>query len=276
MTFAAKESSRAAGRPVALYSIRFGPEAGSVLRFTNVGTPITFESNVYQPLAITHSNVTSSGDLDKANVRVTAPENSTLGDLYRSEPPSNVVSIVIYQGHVGDSDFKVGFAGRILSGLFDDNDIECDCEPIVTSMRRVGLTRDYQYSCPLVLYGPGCRANKAAATTTAVVTSVSSAFVTLPSTWAAGGMKDKYIGGIAQWVSTSGRTERRSISGRGGDVLRLSSLAEGLVGGATITLILGCNHQVYDCEFVHNNIQNYGGQPAIPLKNPTGITNNYY
>jgi hypothetical protein len=40
-------------------------------------------------------------------------------------------------------------------------------------------------------------------------------------------------------------------------------------------VVLGCNHQAYaeeggDCQPLHDNIVNYGGDRWIPLKNPIG------
>jgi hypothetical protein len=88
--------------------------------------------------------------------------------------------------------------------------------------------------------------------------------------------KNKYIGGIAEWMVADGRIERRSIVRRNGDVLTFAADARGLLPGGTVSLVLGCDHTMDDCRQVHNNILNFGGQPEIPLTNPVGITNNYY
>lgn len=276
MTFDARERSRATGHPINLYDIRYGPESGSIKYYTNLATAFTFNSKTYEPLAIRHSDVVSSGNLDKTTLDLEVPESSFLADLYGAEPPSSVVSVIIRQGHVDDLDFKVCWAGRVLGATYRETLLVLECEPISSSLRRTGLTRNYQYACPLVLYGSQCRASKAAATTVVTITSIDGPLVTLPAGWAAENLRDKFVGGIAQWTRADGRVERRGIVKRNLDVLTLSNLATDLAAGKSLTLILGCNHLQSDCANVHNNILNFGGQPAIPLKNPVGITNNFY
>lgn len=278
MTFSSREGSRSSGQPFHLYHFKIGSADADVLRFTNAGQATTFSDDLYTPLAISHGDVVSAGNLDKASLTITVPDTGALADLYKDQPPSYVVTLIVYQGHLGDADIKVCWAGRVLNSSFRDEErqLDLECEPIVGSLRRTGLSRDYQYACPLALYGPKCRANKAAATFVGAVTSVNGPFVTLPGTWAPTGKKDKFVGGMAEWLNAGGRTERRAIIGRVGDVVQLSSFPTDLAGGTSISLILGCSHTMDDCRDVHNNILNFGGQPQIPLKNPVGITNNYY
>jgi hypothetical protein len=274
MTFSANEASRNAARPLHLYEFVFS-DGSATIRYTNVAQGWWQGGNEYLPLAITHGEIVASGDLDKSTFEVVAPEDSTIAAAFAQGGGSNVVTLILRQGHVTEDDFKVAWSGTVLGATFGDNDVTLSCEPVTVSMRRTGLTRDYQFSCPLTLYGNKCRVVKATATSTATVTSVDGAMVTLPAAWAATDLKDKHIGGIAEWT-VAGRIERRSIINHAADVLTLGSAATDLAAAATITLILGCNHQLSDCENLHNNIQNFGGQPEIPLKNPIGITNSYY
>lgn len=279
MTFAARETSRLNGRPFHLYTFKVGDSLE--LRFTNLATPFTHgldqngQPAIYNPLAISHGEIVASGNLDKTTMPVRLPESGAVPDLYRDEQPSDVVALIIRQGHAGDADFKVCFTGRVLGASYEEADMVLECEPISSSLRRPGLTREYQYTCPLVLYGDQCRASKVAATKTVNPTEVNGPQVTLPTNWAAADRKDKYVGGIAEWTDPSGRRARRGIIRRDGDVLTLSA-AGSLVTGMPLTLVLGCNKTMDDCRGVHANILNFGGQPAIPLVNPTGITNNYY
>lgn len=283
MTFGAREQSRIAGHPIHLYEFRFGPEVGSVRRYTNIAAGFDFAAQSYAPLPIEHSEIVASGSLDKTTLQIRMPEVGDIPALYNGEPPSSVVTLIIRQGHLADGDFKVCWSGRVTGVGFEGKELVMDCEPISASLRRPGLTRDYQHGCSLVLYGPRCRASKAAASSNHVLTAVNGPILTLPSTWAVEGRKDKYVGGIAEWTNPAGRIERRSIVRRtGATQVTLSSGSEGLLAGATVTLVLGCNHQHGmtdpdgDCLNLHANILNFGGQWEIPLKNPIGIVNNYY
>jgi hypothetical protein len=279
MSFNDRETSRAAGLPINLYDIRYGPEDTSIRYYTNLATELVIGSGesaiTYLPLPIKHSDIVSTGGLDKTSVELELPESCDIAALYSSAPPSTVVSVIIRQGHAEDLDFKVCWAGKVLGGSFREAVLVLDCEPISSSLRRTGLTRTYQYACPLVLYGTRCGASKAAATSAATVGSVSGPLVTLSGDWAPSGLRDKFIGGMAEWEDASGRVTRRGIVNRAGNVLTLSSEIPAMEASDTLSIVLGCSHLQEDCAEVHDNILNFGGQPAIPLKNPTGITNSY-
>ncbi|MGQ4828481.1 hypothetical protein, partial [Enterococcus faecalis] len=70
-----------------------------------------------------------------------------------------------------------------LSSSREDNETVFACEPTSSSLRRPGLWRNYQIGCPYVLYGAGCFANKAAATRSTTVASMTASTVTLASGW---------------------------------------------------------------------------------------------
>lgn len=283
MTFAARESSRLNGRPFHLYTIRFGPEAASARYYTNLTTSFAYgldaDDNpiIYQPLPISHGEIVSSGNLDRSNMPVRIPDEGDIPDLFRDGSPSNVVTVTIRQAHHGDGDVKVCWAGKTVGYSFEGVEMVLECESIAASMRRPGLTRKQQLMCPLVLYGAQCRASKAAATITRPVVAIDGAIVTLSSAWETSHRKDKYLGGMAEWTSPAGRLERRRIVRRPDDeTLILDAPTTTLIAGADLSLTLGCDHTMDDCQYLHDNIQNYGGQPATPLVNPVGITNNYY
>jgi hypothetical protein len=108
------------------------------------------------------------------------------------------------------------------------------------------------------------------------VASKSGTSVTVASGWngafPAGGFRE----GIVEWTNDDGGTEKRKILSISGDTLSLGGLLRDLDAGDAVSIILGCNHQMSDCEGLFNNIQNHGGCPWIPLKNPIGYRNNYY
>lgn len=282
MTFDARETSRLNGRPFHLYAITYGPEAKSARYYTNLATEFVHgvdddgDPIIYRPLPIEHGEVVSSGNLDKTTLDVRLPESGPIPDLYRDEIPSSVVSLIIRQGHSGDSDFKVHWAGTVVGTAYEDDVMILTCEPISASMRRSGLTRDYQYTCPLVLYGKRCRASRAAATTLHSIVGVDGAVITLPADWTTEARRRHFVGGIIEWSVGGGRKSRRAIISAGATTLTLSAAASGLVAGGQASLTLSCDKTMDTCRGVHANILNYGGQHEIPLVNPIGITNNYY
>ena len=126
-----------------------------------------------------------SGTLDKAAMEVRMTLNVPLAEHFRVYPPTQTVNLTIFQGHLSDTatQFLVAWTGRVISSKRTDNELIITCEPISTSMKRVGLRRHYQYSCMHVLYGSWCKANKAAASRTVSVASVAGTTITLPGGW---------------------------------------------------------------------------------------------
>lgn len=294
MAFTLFERSRHKAKPVNLYLFTYGDGPKSFYAYTDAEQEIVFgidgvgDPIAYQPVPIDRGTYTSSGTLDKSTIEVKIPQNLPLAELFRVYPPSQVVTLIIRQGHLSDPDnqFLVCWSGRVLSCSREDNEAKLSCEPISTTMKRPGLRRPYQYGCPHVLYGPECRANKAAATTTVTPISFTGGVMVMPNGWDTSARKLKYIGGMVQWTSTNGDTVLRTIlqvDGDGHNTLTLSGTIDTLAEGAPVNVILGCNHQAGvgpqpngDCYPLHNNIHNFGGQMWIPMKNPIGLRNQYW
>lgn len=292
MSFAQYETSASAGEPINLYQFRYGPGPADVLAFTDAEQDRVFDDGItgpvtYKAIAIEHDEVTVSGTLDRSATEVRTSDDSELADLFRLYPPSQVVSVTIFQGHANDADaqFLVEYGGRVIGFGSEADQARYTCEPISTAMRRAGLRRRWQYGCPHVLYGQGpgrCNANKAAATENHVVLGVAGSVLTLAPTWS--NRKAKFLGGLAEWTRADGRSEVRTILTAAEDgTIVLSGYAAGLAPGSAISLVLGCNHKAGvgpqpdgDCLPLHGNVQNFGGQMWIPSKSPFGLHNNFY
>lgn len=276
MTYAQIESSRALGRPAELYYFRYGTDPNAFFAYTDVEEPVTRSGVVYEPIPIKRGSVVASGSLDKSRLSVRVPLSAAIAELFRVYPPGQVVTLTIRSGHLSDEDnnFPVVWAGRVLQCSRDNaNGPEADlsCEPASTSMRRTGLRRHYQLSCPHVLYAGGlgqCRANKAAATITIVAQAVGYTYVDLPLGWSGAIDYRKYVGGLIAWETPIVREQRTILRTPTPTRLALTGPTVGLVALDNVDISLGCNHQISDCETLHNNVKNFGGQPFIPLKNP--------
>ena len=290
MTYDAIESSRDKGSPVELYYFRHGSDPGAFYAYSDVESDVVYFGDTYRKLRIKRGSVVASGSLDKSRLTVSVPPDSEIAELFRVYPPGRVVTLTIRAGHLTDPDgeFPVVWVGRVLQcsrGNSPGPDAELTCEPANTSMRRSGLRRNYQLSCPHVLYasGPGlCNADKAVATYATTVVLKGQATLTLPPGWHGPRDPEKFIGGLASWVTAS-LTEQRTILRVTGDTVHLTGPTPGLSVGDPVSVTLGCNHQTSDCQFLHvtegspnpggGNILNYGGQPFIPLKSPIATAN---
>lgn len=285
MTYAAREVSRALGSPLEIYLFRYGPEQTDFFAYTdneravqtvvdgvNNDEPITFA-----PVPINRDEITTKGSLDRQSLEIRMDYDLELVALFSDYPPSDVVTISVFGGHRGDTELKGLWFGRVLGFRAEGTEAIFNCEPVNSSLKRPGLRRHYQYGCPHVLYGPQCKASRSAATSDFTVVAVSRAVINLGASWADDATRITYHGGIAEWTTADGHTVRRTIINSANDgSITLGGRATGLTAGLTVSLSLGCNHQMDHCRTLHGNILNFGGQPWIPLKNPVGLTNNFY
>lgn len=297
MAFNDYETSADRGAPVELYQFFYGVEAdGTTPRFyayTDGEAEVVYDGVTYTPLAgLRRSEIGVQGRADKDEVTVTVPRTSEVASLFVAFPPTQVVAVHIRQGHVPNPDdpgswasgenFPVIWTGRVLEAAPQGATAKLTCDSSTSTMRTLGLRRNYQWPCPLALYGSRCGADKAAATTTATVAAVSGNRVTLASGWqkqvddGSSGTEDvgagNYIGGLVEWAGADG-PERRTVLSVSGDQLVLSGPARGLENADQVSVVLGCPHTLAACETLHDNVQNFGGQPFIPTENPVGKNN---
>lgn len=284
MSFADREESRHEGAPVFLYFFRYGGEEDSYYAYTNADRPVShaFDPELglveFRPIPIAHGAVSASGTLDRADLDIRVPHDVEISMLVRLHPPSWTITLTIFKLHEGEAGWSVAWAGRILGNQLEAEEAVFTGQPVTTALQRLGLRRSWQLSCPHVLYGPRCRADRESATISVQAQEVVGAIVSLPANWAPDAMKPKYVGGLASWVNSQGRTETRQIIRvPDSDTVVLSGFAYDLLAGGAVSFSLGCDHWWdSDCTNLHNNVHNYGGQFGIPTKNPIGITNNFY
>jgi hypothetical protein len=279
MAFAPIETSRQKAMPVTLYQFIYNAVPLTYFAVTDAEQAIVSDDVTYEPEPVMRDAVVSSGTLDRTTIAIRLPRDIEFSEMFRVYPPTEPVTLIIRQGHLTDTDppeFLVVWSGRVLSVGREGDECVVTCEPVSSSLRRPGLRRHYQLGCPHVLYGDQCRANRAASTVTATVASVSGTSATLGAGWNGSFDPSKFREGIMQWTNDDGGLEKRKILSISGNTLSLGGLLRDLAASDTVSVILGCNHQMDDCLNLFNNIHNHGGCPWIPTKNPIGYRNNYY
>lgn len=284
MSFVNFERSRNRGEPINLFLFEYGQENTIRLGFTDFEQPITHDGVTYNPDAIQRASVNASGTLDKQMLNIDTDKDSPIAELFRIYPPSSPVRVTILQGHADDIDkqFLVIWTGRVLNAKWNNSEVQLSCEPIASSLRRPGLRRRYQHACPHVLYGPVCRANKAASTVTATLAeSISGARVALVNGLLNEIQTQWLRNGTLEWLTPEGNLEARTILSvhvAESQPIRLvlSGVVLDLPSGHQVNLVYGCGHNLTDCETIHANLPNYGGMPWIPTKNPFGKYSPYY
>jgi hypothetical protein len=304
MAFNNYETSRERGQPVELYKFVYGTQADEVTplfhAYTDGESPVTHDGIVYEPLpGLIRTDLKVKGKIAASEIRVTVPLTSLISDLFRIYPPSFVVTLTLRQGHIPDArtptewalgeNFPVAWLGRVLEGNREGAETVLTCEAASVSMKRPGLRRNYQWPCPLALYGSRCQADKANATTEVIAVTTSGNRVTVqdllipqvdadPDNDPGGVQVDAYapgayVGGLVEWIGDLGR-ERRSILRVENDLtLVLTGPTRDLNPTDVLFVSLGCPHTLEGCGKLHNNVVNYGGQPFIPTFNPINKNN---
>lgn len=275
MSYFDTEANLTGGKPLFLYKF-LGTGIGT-WRFASGVSNFTVGSETYTPWPIKHGDVAINMTGDRNDLQITLAAGSTLDRTYIEYPPSGILNVVIRRTHEESSgtpaECPVVWQGRVAGVEFTStSEVEMTCVPSKAGTRRPGLRRNYQINCPLLLYGPECRASKAAATRQAVVERVGASTITLTTAINADWRLE---GGIIEWV-TDGRQRHHQIRSAVGRTITIPQRVLDLGIGDTVRLTSGCRHTMSDCRTVHNNIANFGGQPYIPLENPATNTSSIF
>lgn len=239
----------------------------------------------FKSTQITRSETTKTADLNKLSMTITVPKDNEVALMYQFYPPTSVITVDIRRSHRTDVDQEifVHWMGRISSVEFNDEEgvARLTCEPVHTSIRRLGLRRHYQRECPHILYSEACGVAKENYQVSRVVQSISGLTVALGA--ALPGVDNDFAGGMLSWTNTGKPTQWRFILSNTTTSLQVNfpfpdvndPYGRGLHAGSSITIYKGCTHTMTDCVEKFNNLDNYGGFPYIPMENPFGMTTLY-
>ena len=272
MSYDIIESSAEDGRPIEVYVFQQGNQTW---RYTSADTDIIDTSGIpdlsgtWKSTAIERSNIENNQDVSRGPIRISIPRTETFVQQYIQFSPTDVATLKIYRFHEFDTSppadkYTVIWTGRVLNVAFKKLRADIRCEHILTSLKRPGLRRFYQTTCPFVLYGTNCKADldsfklvtNASATTNITITSPD--FALQPDQY--------YTGGFINFVGGTG-IEKRFITDHVDQVITVD-LPISISIGIQITAYPGCNHLLDTCINKFSNEENYGGFPYIPQKNP--------
>ena len=265
MSYDARERSADQGEPIELFE--FGRDYQR-WRYTSADREVTADSLVYRPAAISRSAIEISVDKPRNAITITAPRDLEVAELYRIQPPTTAVSVILREYHRGDDDVATIWSGRIVTVAWIGPACEISCEPISSGMRRLGLRRLYQRQCPHVLYDSACTVNREAVRVDGIIDSISGDAITVPE---ADVLADGWFaGGYLEFDVALGIAERRFITDHTGPVLTISGASYGMAVGSSVRLYPGCDHTIATCQGKFSNAANYGGFPYFATKNPFG------
>lgn len=272
------ETSAFAGRPIQLYEfLRTSGGVDYYWRYNNSDRDLRYNAVLWKAVPISDSGVRLSSEAASTDLTLTMPIAEEFCDQFRlsGAVPSDSVWLRIRRAHAGDiyqgealSDALVTWVGTV-NGITQTDELTAQvvCSMLSASFRRGGLRYGYQPNCPHVLYAPNtCKVDKEAFRVTGPVMGIDrltvrvAAFGLKPDTWFAGGFVEYYL--------PTGMLERRMILEHFGTDVRLVGLPVGMQFGDIISGFPGCDLTVDTCVGKFNNLDNMGGFPHMPGRNP--------
>jgi uncharacterized phage protein (TIGR02218 family) len=272
VSYAASEYSVQSGDPI--YRFLF-IQGVTEYRYTSAAHFSGDSGGTWEPVSLDMSEITQSNELAKDSVKIQMPRDNQFAQLFLGGVPEQITSITIFRGHAGDlsEEFEVSWKGRVAGASATGDVVTLECENIFTSMRRPGLRGRYQKNCRHALYRRGCNINDYDFAVAGVVTAASGFLVTIDD------LVDS-TNDIADGHFTGGMIETtdgflRYITLHSGTTLTLVRPFQALEdevnsspGYANVILYPGCDHTRTTCKAKFNNLDNFGGFPWIPGKNP--------
>lgn len=284
MSFSEYESSPDRGQPRYLIQFIYSDEPDTVIAMTDHTHPIETGGVRYTPEAVSVDTPAIDGTLDDQQLDIEVSSSSQIATRIRTSPPGAVIRVIVSVVHVSDPDFEVqvSWRGQVMSCSTDKSDgiDTIECSPGYLAIKRPGLTRTYQRSCPHSLYSTACGVLKNSVQISANVISVeslgfnyysgASATIRIDADLAL--LRSRYIGGVVEWQGIDGPQSAIILQSpddliAGETELVIRQPGERIFEGAQVTVAPGCARTVEACrEF--NNVKNFGGFPWIPTENP--------
>lgn len=262
MTYAAYETSPASGTPVECYEFIQGLNkwyyVSGTQEFNSLG-------RVFVPYPIKRDRIKQGEDALKETLTLTFPRGNEFAAQFLGFAPDAVTTVNVYRMHWTDPDQQLiqYWKGRVVGAKADGNTIQIECESVFTSIKRPGLRAKFELSCRHTLYARGCNVNQEAYVFTGSLLSISGG-VTLTVQGSGVFPAGYFSGGMV----ISPDYSSRFITSHSSDQVTISRPFNSLTGGALLKLYPGCDHLRTTCNTKFNNLDNFGGFPWIPIKNP--------
>jgi hypothetical protein len=232
---------------------------------------VNLDGNLYSSVSIERNELALGAEAAKSALELKLPPDCDLvRHLLATSLTGETTSITLRIGRRdtwGDYWWLSGtrWMGRVLGVEIAEDAARIRCESAQVSLKRIGLRRLYSRKCSHVLYSSACGASQIFAS--AFVANTNGRNVELD-----GGVPAGVSGGVAGgWLQTPEGARHMIVSDYSSGVELLYPVA--IEAGTEVQLTVGCDHSTSTCQSRFDNLDNYGGFPAIPSKNPfsTGV-----
>lgn len=260
MSFSNLEHSIAHGRPLRLYLFELG--VSQRWAYSAADRDIVHNTVLYQAQPLSDDGVRLTGETSADTLRIVAPADIGVAQLWRPLPPSDEVLLTIFDTHYELGEAEAVWTGSISSVRWPHDDrCEIVCQSLSASMDRNGLTLGYQRGCPHSVYDEQCGVSRVLFRHPATVSAANGAAITHNAT------AGLFAGGFVEW-QRNGRTETRGVDSESGQQLALLGGTSGLPVGTNVNLYPGCDGTSAMCVGRFNNMDNNGGFRHMPGKSP--------
>lgn len=252
------EKSSYAGKPVELIRFSYGDQ---LWLYTTSSQEVFFNEDAYIPTYIERGQITRGGDTSKDTCELKVALTDPVSQMFRSGWLDFPMIVTVYRHHLPDLDFAVIWKGRITSRKCSGSVATLQSNTSFTLLRRAGLRRVYQVSCPHPLYSPQCGVNQEGFRVDTSILSISGSLLSISGI--SGYPENYFKGGKISF----GESLRMVISSSGSGIVMLDSF-DTAYDGASVSLYPGCSRDMDNCLNRFNNLDNFGGFPFLPNKNP--------
>lgn len=294
MSYIATEESAEDGRPVELYLFEGGD--GSSFAYTSGNVDVIYGAHTYTPVVMKRSAPTLSNKSASAKLTLTFPDDNPWAARYLQGVPPLPEVLTIFRTHLTDAASEVihWWSGDIGAVTFKDDKALALVTTTGDRLQRTIPKRTFAWGCNHVLFDGLCKAARSSVRSDVIIASILSTdrrwiTVTDDPAWApappGATMTDRLLTGSAPDIDffNGGYIEPKGGGGQVRSILKTTSTSgiqfklmvevPDLTPGDIMSIYGGCDHSVQTCKAKFDNVNNYGGFPFIPTKNPfaTGI-----
>jgi uncharacterized phage protein (TIGR02218 family) len=265
MTYSSVETSEADGNPVELYCFARGT---SIWRYTSASHDFDTSGmidepfdGVYSARYIRRGAVAQSSEPSRNSLSLEVARDLELLAVFRDLSIPGVMAVTVFRLQRLDDEAQITtlWSGRVLGVAWTADGARLECEPSSASLARNALRQLYARRCTHVLYDNLCRALPVPIVTALTAVSGRQIAVT-PGTLPAG----ELAGG---WVESLSGDKMAMIVANDAEMATLM-MPESFAPGDAVRFYRGCDKTMETCQSRFNNLDNYGGFPFIPQKNP--------
>lgn len=256
-------AERGGGAPVELYTFQRGTK---VWRYTSADATQTFSGIAFTPAKIKRAAVEQKKDTPGQEFTVTIDlETPFAQDLIATS--GEPVSVTLQRAQPSGTPIAPVLAGQMTSVKFTEDQAELTVATIERLLQTLIPRTLIQRTCPWTLYSPSCGVDKTSFATTATVSAITplnggyvlTIDVSQTDGYWTNGVVQLDVGGAPLFVAAH----------TGSDLTIWGDPPSGLAVAGGLTVYAGCDKLRSTCISKFNNLDNFGGFPDLPAKNPS-------